>query len=178
MPKAGVTGNSILEKSYLEKSIGRIVCENLSEDSYVEDCIGRILVQNWSSGVVCLTLAAIFDTWWNEVSLFIFGSLAIICTQLLAYNLNENKIYREQFISIRLSDYRQGCQKEGSELTRRAGGERKRSEGRDGMGEQRRAKIERKGMVRNGDLKEIEGEEKERRRRSRRRRRGEDWADR
>ena len=32
-------------------------------------------------------------------------------------------------------------------------------------------------MVRNGDLEEIEGEEKERRRRPRRRR-GEDWADR
>ena len=63
-------------------------------------------------------------------------------------------------------------------MRRRAGGERKRSEGRDGKGEQRRAKIERKGMVRNGDLEEIEGEEKERRRRSRRRRRGEDWADR
>ena len=82
----------------------------------------------------------------------------------------KKKDYREQFISIRLSDYRQGCQKEGSELTRRAGGQRKRSEGKDGKGEQRRAKIERKGMVRNGDLEEIEGEEKERRRRPRRRR--------
>ena len=82
--------------------------------------------------------------------------------------------YREQFISIRLSDYTKVFQKEGRALkrSRRAGGWRNRSKRSGGKGEQqRRAENEREKRRRS----EGELEEKEERRRSRR---GEAWADR
>ena len=74
----------------------------------------------------------------------------------------KKKDYREQFISIRLSDYTEGFQKEGRALKRRrAGGWRKRSKRSGGKGEQqRRAENERKERRRSeGELEEMEEKE-------------------